>query len=577
MNSIYCMSLIDEREKNMIDTQKEMGIIAFCKFFQNIPEDLDVALGVVEEAVGSIAEEYHVGMYQMGIFCPQSELDSQGLNDTKVFYHSPKGYAADGISEEYVLSGRNKAFFNAYPETEYTWSEDEETILHFTFEQCAQFVSRVRMNSLLCNVEFTDSLTRIPNTPGLMRHITKLQTKNQFKNYAAVFFNIKGFIYINQQFSPRVGDIVLKRYGSILVSMNRDDEFVARLGGDNFFSLVEKSHLTEYLDTIKDIELSVNVGSMDHVFHIRVNAGVFLIESYHSFADVMNGSAVAMNMAKQSGRQNIIFFENFMQERIRFEKEVENSFPMALEQKRFIVYYQPKVNTDTMELVGCEALARWNNNNEIIPPSKFVPILERSGNISALDFYILNRVCEDIRGWLNRGLDPVRVSVNFSSHHIRDDNLAQEIMSIIEHNHIDPRYLEIELTETAWYEDMDALKRFVKILHEHSIKVSLDDFGTGYSSLNLLKDVPVDILKIDKSFVDNITDDTKYDSMVVEAIVHMAKKIGIEIIAEGVETKLQCEKLSELGCNLIQGFYFDKPMPHGVLTAKLSDKKLYMI
>ena len=197
---------------------------------------------------------------------------------------------------------------------------------------------------------------------------------------------------------------------------------------------------------------------------------------------------------------------------------------------------------------------------------EFIPALEEDGSITELDFVIFEKVCRDIRMWLDAGIEPVKVSVNFSKHHIKTKEAALNIIGILNRYAIDPKYIEVELTESACYEDMEEIKEFLETLSKHKISVSIDDFGTGYSSLSLLKNLMVDIIKLDQSFVRAIDgeDETevKNDMVVIKNIVNMVKELNMDIIAEGVETLEEAGFLREVNCNMAQGYLFDKPMPH---------------
>jgi EAL domain-containing protein (putative c-di-GMP-specific phosphodiesterase class I) len=253
-----------------------------------------------------------------------------------------------------------------------------------------------------------------------------------------------------------------------------------------------------------------------------------------------------------------------------------------LETNEFEVFYQPKIDFSTKKLCGCEALSRWRRNGELLQPGQFIPILEREGTICALDFYVLNKVCEDIKDWISKGLTPVRVSTNFSRLHMHNLKLAEDIFNVIQRKGIDPSYIEIELTESIGYDDFDALEKFVNKLHGYGISTSLDDFGTGYSSLNLLSELHVDVIKLDKSFVTppkQAEDETeasykqrlKSNHIVIKTIINMALELGLDVICEGVETKEQAAMLEGLGCHMAQGFLYDKPIPHDEFENRLTN------
>ena len=214
----------------------------------------------------------------------------------------------------------------------------------------------------------------------------------------------------------------------------------------------------------------------------------------------------------------------------------------------------------TNQVIGAEALVRWIQDNKTVCPDDFIPILEKEGSIAHLDFFIFEKVCQDIKMWIIEGIEPPRVSINFSKIHIQDSNFADRIISIIKEYDIDFKYFEIEITEYASYKDFSALRDFVVCMKEHGIAVSIDDFGTGYSSLSLLTNLPVDVVKLDKSFIQNFEEDRVRNYELLRNLVNMIRGFDCDVICEGVETKEQVEFLIGVGCYLAQGFYYSRPI-----------------
>jgi EAL domain-containing protein (putative c-di-GMP-specific phosphodiesterase class I) len=218
---------------------------------------------------------------------------------------------------------------------------------------------------------------------------------------------------------------------------------------------------------------------------------------------------------------------------------------------------------------------RWNRNGEIIPPGEFLPILEKETSICKLDFYVFRKVCEDIRSWLNAGIEPVRVSSNFSRHHLSNPHLTEDILNIMKEFRIDSKFIEIELTETSNFEDKVAMQKFVNGLRQHGISVSIDDFGTGYSTFAAIKDLNVNVIKLDKSLLDHIGDETHHDEVVIKNMVNMINELNLEVVAEGVENTKQLDFLQNAKCSIIQGFIFDKPLTREDFEKRLSNKASY--
>ncbi|MBR1724624.1 MAG: EAL domain-containing protein, partial [Ruminococcus sp.] len=251
--------------------------------------------------------------------------------------------------------------------------------------------------------------------------------------------------------------------------------------------------------------------------------------------------------------------------------QLQRIFPEALEKEEFKVFYQPKIDINTGELIGAEALCRWFRDGKIVPPLDFIPILEQGHDICKLDFYMLDHVCRDIRRWLDEGRQVVRVSVNLSRKHMVDYDLLEHIMEVIDKNKVPHKYIEIELTETTTDVEFRDLKRVVNGLQRAGVSTSVDDFGMGYSSLNLIKEIPWNVLKVDKSFLPVDEDnENSTRSIMFKYVIAMAKEMGLECIAEGVETQDQVDVLRDNHCDLAQGFFFDKPLPVGEFEDRMT-------
>lgn len=245
--------------------------------------------------------------------------------------------------------------------------------------------------------------------------------------------------------------------------------------------------------------------------------------------------------------------------KISKRKNIEDNMEHALENNEFIVYFQPKVELKTNKIAGAEALVRWQNSKkELIPPNEFIPIFEKNGFITKLDIYVFEEVCKTIRKWLNEGINPIPVSVNLSRMHLQNPNFLKKYKEIQEKYEVPADLLEIELTETLVFENFEQLKKVIDDIHQMGFSCSIDDFGSGYSSLNLLKEIPVDILKLDRIFFSKKND--KRGNSVIEFIISLAKKLNMTTISEGVETISQVEFLRKADCDLVQGYVYSKPL-----------------
>lgn len=261
-----------------------------------------------------------------------------------------------------------------------------------------------------------------------------------------------------------------------------------------------------------------------------------------------------------TSHNSYIFWDEDMLQKHEETKKIEQQFRKAIANEEFLVYYQPKVGLKKYRMAGAEALCRWNNDGNIMPPIRFIPILEQSQAICDLDFYMLEHVCRDIQRWMKEGKEVVKTSVNFSRRHMGSERLAERILEVIDKYNVPHEYIEIELTETTTDVEFRDLKIVVDSLQLQGVSTAVDDFGVGYSSLNLIRELPWDVLKIDKSFLPK-SDDSSEKNLMFKYLIAMAQNLGLECIVEGVETLEQVRMLKENNCYMAQGFYFDKPLP----------------
>lgn len=424
---------------------------------------------------------------------------------------------------------------------------------------------------------YIDSLTGILNTAGFMKQGTALCEEHRQADYTGLFLNIKGFRYINQRFGFTHGDDAMRKYAQRIQKLLLPDELFARLGCDNYALLIQKGRVASLLDSLLSVRIHVQLEDLVNTFDLSSRAGLYEIRPEDTMNDIINRITVAGLLAKSSPHHNTIWFRETMMERYIHDKEIADSFTSAIENNEFSVYYQPKVTLDEQLLCGCEALARWDRVKEVIFPSEFVPILEQEGTICILDFYVLDTVCKDIRKWLDMGIEPVRISTNFSKIHLHNRNLAKDILRVLDRYQVDTKYIEIELTETCGYEDFESLSEFVDTMKAHGVHTSIDDFGTGYSSLNLLKDLNIDTIKLDKSFLCQNPNTAKKhtNEIVIKTIINMAADLEMQAICEGVETVEQAKLLQALHCPAVQGFLFDEPLSHNDFEERLKTGRSY--
>lgn len=529
---------------------------------------------IAEKSAGSL----RLGLIAFSLDTPKNSYEPEGLVKEGNYYAYPGGYENSGVVKDYTTGDGGKFKLSLMPRKGEKWDDDEKRLIGVLAKTIYIISGRARMLSLMNKSFYTDSLTGAANTTSVTRFGGMLFAQKRLAEYAGVFINIKNFKYINQVFGSRQGDLVLRKFAQAMMKFTADSGMFSRLGGDNFFLLIKKDRMDELRSFTNELSIPIGEGPEIRNADIRIRMGICFAGPEDTVSDLLNKSSIAINAARNGGMMDEAEFTQQMLEMTMHRKKISTLFPKALENSEFTVYYQPKISLSDNKLCGCEALSRWIREGKVVPPMEYIPVLEHEGSICRLDLYIFKKVCEDINRWLSMGLTPVRVSVNFSKLHLQNSNLADEVMEIIGKYNIDPEYIEIELTEMTGAEDFTALNAFVQKMKSAGIATSIDDFGTGYSSLNLLKDLDVDVIKLDKSFFTNIGNENEgraTDRIVVRNIVRMVNELDMETVSEGVETHTQAEFLREIDCNTAQGFLFDRPLPRDEYEKRLSDSEHY--
>jgi len=447
-------------------------------------------------------------------------------------------------------------------ESETPLTEEELFKVDITMRTALAFISRNRLQVIAEQLAFYDDFG-FRNVRSFFRYILWKNRPGDLDGKVAMQYNLRHFALVNKEFGREGGDIVLRNHYKHMENVIGDGGIVARLGGDAFVCICDQIDLPEILDYMNEATVLASEDGQTTI--ITAYAGIFQIPKGFTVTnpgDIMNKIMNVFLIAKEGTQGNLIYYsEEIMSDKERISK-VLKMFPSALAQDEFHVFYQPKVNIETGEICGAEALCRWFHDGRIIPPMDFIPALEEMSDICKLDFYVLDQVCRNIRKWLNENRRVVRVSVNLSRRHIINKELAKTIIEIVDRHNVPHEYIEIELTETTTDVEFKDLRRVAEELRSSKFATSVDDFGMGYSSLNLIRVVPWDVLKVDKAFLP-LDEESKSSirSIMFKYVIAMAKELGLECIVEGVETPTQLKMLKENGCNEAQGYLFDKPLP----------------
>ena len=406
-----------------------------------------------------------------------------------------------------------------------------------------------------------DLLTGLPNASKFYQDVFDLIVANLDKKYAIVVFDIEKFKMINDLFDMSMGDEVLQFIGDILRVRMPEDSVYARIHSDVFcicFSYVTKG------DVIRQIEkLKKAIFNNGFSFDLNTTYGIYLPENPNIPVNLMCDRAL---LANKTIKGNVVKFCAFYDEQYRADiirnREIEQDMEAALREGQFKMYLQPKVNLKTEAVVGAEVLARWQHPVKgLIQPNDFIPLFERNGFILKLDEFMWEEACKAVRKWLDEGRHAVPLAVNISRYHIENNDLVKVITNLVRKYDIDPSMLILEITETVFTEKIEELYEVLIRLEKEGFHLEVDDFGSGYSSLNMLRNVPVDTIKIDRNFLDKQLSNKK-GKIVVSHTIAMAKDLKLQVIAEGVETREHVEFLQESECDIAQGFYFARPMPY---------------
>jgi diguanylate cyclase (GGDEF)-like protein len=386
------------------------------------------------------------------------------------------------------------------------------------------------------------------------------------KLVALMFLDLDLFKTINDTFGHDAGDELLKSVAERLRGCLRKVDTIARLGGDEFTVILEGIEQIQDVAAIAQKILDVMAAPFllegQEVF-VTTSIGVTIYPTDGKTADhLMRNADTAMYRAKENGRNNYQFYTEDMKVRLLRQLSLESCLRRAVEREEFVLYYQPQVDLHTGEIICVEALIRWQRRDEggrLIAPGEFLPLAEETGLIVPIGEWVLRKACTQSKAWQKAGLSPLRVAVNLSAHQFKQRYLVERLSGILKDAELEPRYLGLELTEALLADAAHAQKAMEK-LKDLGATIAIDDFGAGYFSLNYLKRLPIDALKIDRSFVSDVTSNPD-DAAVAAAIIALAHALRIEVIAEGVETEAQVGFLRKHGCRGIQGYLLSRPMP----------------
>ena len=549
-------------------TQKDL-IAMYSLLLEDIEDvNFENAMDGFKKYISTIHSLINIGKIEMKYEIPINIYTQISKKDKILIFEDKIGN--DSFKEKFNYFEKEIVFTVYSYNDKFTQEEKEDISLilsimynHFT---------RICDTKFIKNSNKYDNITGSYNLFGIISKYSKMQI--DLKNFSCAFMNITGFKDITRQYGLRTGNKIFKSFYEAAMPFFEKDEVFGRLGGDNFLIFIKKTRLDDMIEMFNKLTVSFVFKGNNYSIHLNCRFGIYNVKkSEEDFMQVINKANIANVTCKSLKESNIFYYSDDFEAKISIEQQVLRSFQNGIDNEEFLVYYQPKVDVKTKTLCGAEALVRWKKDSNFISPVNFTPILERENLISILDIYMFEHTCKDIRNMLDKKIEPVKISVNFSRNNLKDKRIFNKIIDIMKKYDISSKYIEIEITESSMYEDSEVLKKLINKLKDKHISVSVDDFGTGYSSLNFIKDLPFDTIKIDKSFIDSIERNDEKSLLFLKNIITLIKGLKMKIVAEGVETQQQYEYLSSIDCDIIQGFYFDKPLSKKDFIKRIKNKQ----
>ena len=434
-------------------------------------------------------------------------------------------------------------------------------------------------NKQLRHLASHDALTGLPNRVLLDDRLSQAvaHAEQDGHSFGVAMFDLDRFKVVNDSLGHRAGDALIKEVAHRLAGVARGTDTVGRLGGDEFLFIMDR--LAKHEDAehiarraVKALELPIRLDGVD--LHTSASIGIAMFPADGKSAEALIANAdAAMYCAKQRGRNNIQCYAEGMNSATQERVKLESDLHQALSLKQLELHYQPKVDTKTGLIHGVEALVRWRHPHRgLVPPGEFIPLAESCGLIDGIGEWVVRESCRQARAWQLEGLPPLRVAVNLSAFQFRQGNLLQMIREALQAAQLEPRFLEVEITESALMSDPEESVTILEQLSRMGVVVSVDDFGTGYSSMSYLRRFPIDKLKIDRGFIAELISRAD-DASIVRAIVSLAHSLRLKVVAEGVETSEQLNVLRSLGCDQYQGFWFSPAVPATQFAALLRESQ----
>ena len=443
-------------------------------------------------------------------------------------------------------------------------SDEERSMVALVMRTVLHFVSRNRFKRVIERLAFYDD-AGYRNLRSLQNYNRNVFIEGRHNSLVVVRYNLRHFSMINRDLGRKAADAVLWNHYKLVEEKAGKDGIVCRLDGDNFVAVCRKEKLDGLLACLDEANIIYDEKE-GKTIGVSTSTGVYVIPdsfTYDTHDEIIRNRVFHSYLEAMNGKQgHVVFFDENLSRRREKIVRVQQVFPEALRKEEFFAVYQPKYNIKTGKIIGAEALCRWRHNGALVVPGEFIPALEESNDICSLDFYMLANVCRDIRRWLDEGRNIVRISVNLSRRHMIHRNLLEDVIKIIDQYTVPHHYIEFECTETTADVEFSVLQGIVSGMHKLGISMAVDDYGVGYSSLNLLRGIPWNAVKIDRSILPLNEEDavSRQLTVVLKHVIGVIKEIGMECVVEGVETQYQLDLLRQMDCDVVQGYIYDRPL-----------------
>lgn len=552
------------------DSERQLFFDRISEFSPGSIEEYNKLYG---SALAEVAEVFGMAKVVCSVSAPRETAYAEMVPGEMILFNSEGEAEAQPVCFHYPLETDGAVEFSVFMDKGVNLTPEEERELEVIFRQLFNvfdaFLLRISCRKLI----MTDNSTGIPNLKAFQQFCGMLIARERLDQYTALYFNIRNFRSVYKALTYLEGNEVMGKYCRSVAGAVTREEIVARLGSDNFVALIINENVDRFLKYIQSMRIGYEKDGRKLNFRFGATVGAAELSEEKNPGEVM----LRISTAYQSAREHNVplsYYDNGIGNEIRERKNVLSRFDEALKDGEFYIVYQPKVGVKNHAVLGAEALARWNRSDRYAMPANFVPVLERDGRITRLDFYVLEEVCKFLKKMQSDGLEPVRISVNFSKRHLTNDRLAQEIVEMVDRYEVPHGYIKIELTESEDYRNHNIMRDIVEKLDAQGIKTAIDDFGTGNSSLSMLNTLQMDELKIDRSLIpQGDVDDKDKGLLMLKGVMNLAKSLGFTIVAEGVETQEQLELIENMGCDVVQGYIFDKPLSESEFIEKIRQKQ----